>query len=588
MGRRKVGQHARGSEVITLSSFAMKRLIIRLLIVVGIAANACFCGIQAQTAPGKYWVRFTDKSNSPYSLSRPEEFLSSKCIERRDRLSLGFDELDLPVNQTYIDQVLAMGPGLLHHRSKWFNAITIATEDSTWLENVRLLPFVAEVKSCPETTSSPSGFQNKFFIDEKDTRAEKMLFVCDSFPLYGMAWRQTEMINVQWLHSLGFMGEGVDVAQFDAGWNRADQLPAFERLRNEGRIKMTRDFVFPDNANVYTYNSHGTSVLSIMAAWLPGELVGAAPEANYYLFRTEDPFSEFPVETDNWVVAAELCDSLGIDIINSSLGYSLFDDPGYDFSYADMNGATVHCSIAAAIAARKGILVVNSAGNSGDDPWRFITAPSDAEGILCVGAADAQENHAWFSSYGPSADGRVKPDVSAMGAATAYAAQDSTIRTGNGTSFSSPIIAGASACLYQAFPNASSVLLRDAIVRSASAYASPTDSLGNGIADYYKAWQLMQGPTSVEGDFSASVYPNPCTQSMRVILDDAKSCNVQYAIYDAMGRRCFLSAGLIAVDGHGTFSIDNAVEALPAGNYTLHIFWELRNSMVSFTKFTSP
>jgi len=566
----------------------MKRLIIRLLIVVGIAANACFCGIQAQTAPGKYWVRFTDKSNSPYSLSRPEEFLSSKCIERRDRLSLGFDELDLPVNQTYIDQVLSMGPGLLHHRSKWFNAITIATEDSTWLENVRLLPFVAEVKSCPETTSSPSGFQNKFFIDEKDTRAEKMLFVCDSFPLYGMAWRQTEMINLQWLHSLGFMGEGVDVAQFDAGWSRTDLLPAFERLRNEGRIKMTRDFVFPDNANVYTYNSHGTSVLSIMAAWLPGEMVGAAPEANYYLFRTEDPFSEFPVETDNWVVAAELCDSLGIDIINSSLGYSLFDDPGYDFSYADMNGATVHCSIAAAIAARKGILVVNSAGNSGDDPWRYLTAPSDADGILAVGAVGPQEQHAWFSSYGPSADGRVKPDVSAMGAATAYAAQDSTIRTGNGTSFSSPLIAAASACLYQAFPNASSMLLRDAIVRSASAYASPTDSLGNGIADYYKAWQLMQGPTSVEGDFSASVYPNPCTQAMRVILDDAKSCNVQYAIYDAMGRRCFLSAGLVAVDGHGTFTIDNAVQALPAGNYTLHIFWELRNSMVSFTKFTSP
>ena len=542
----------------------------------------------AQTAPGKYWVRFTDKDNSPYSLSRPEEFLSWKCIERRERQSLGFDELDLPVNQTYIDQVLAMGPGLLHHRSKWFNAITIATEDSIWLENVRLLPFVAEVKGSPETTSSPSGFRNKFFMEENDTRAEKMLFVCDSFPLYGLAWRQTEMLNLQWLHSLGFMGEGVDVAQFDAGWSRTDQLPAFERLRNEGRIKMTRDFVFPDNANVYTYNSHGTSVLSIMAAWLPGEMVGAAPEANYYLFRTEDPFSEFPVETDNWVVAAELCDSLGIDIINSSLGYSLFDDPAYDYSYIDMNGATVHCSIAAAIAARKGILVVNSAGNSGDDPWRYLTAPSDAEGILCVGAADAQENHAWFSSYGPSADGRVKPDVSAMGAATAYAAQDSTIRTGNGTSFSSPLIAAASACLYQAFPNASSVLLRDAIVRSASAYVAPTDSLGNGIADYYKAWQLLQGPTAVEGDFSVSVYPNPCTQSMRVILDDAKSCNVQYAIYDAMGRRCFISAGLIAVDGHGTFSIDNAVEALTAGNYTLHIFWELRNSMVSFTKFTSP
>jgi len=562
------------------------RLFISLLIV------AC-CLLQAQqamaqTAPGKYWVRFTDKDNSPYSLSRPEEFLSWKCIERRDRLSLGFDELDLPVNQTYIDQVLAMGPGLLHHKSKWFNAITIATEDSTWLENVRLLPFVAEVKSCPVTTSSPSGFQNKFLIEESDTRAEKMLFVCDSFPLYGMAWRQTEMLNLQWLHSLGFMGEGVDVAQFDAGWSRTDQLPAFERLRNEGRIKMTRDFVFPDNANVYTYNSHGTSVLSIMAAWLPGEMVGAAPEANYYLFRTEDPFSEFPVETDNWVVAAELCDSLGIDIINSSLGYSLFDDPAYDYSYADMNGATVHCSIAAAIAARKGILVVNSAGNSGDDPWRYLTAPSDADGILAVGAVSPQEQHAWFSSYGPAADGRVKPDVVAMGNATAYAAQDSTIRTGNGTSFSSPLIAAASACLYQYAPYVSSAYLRDAIISSSSTYGTPTDSLGRGIPDYFRAWKTLQGDVLVVGDFGAWAYPNPCSKNLQVTLDDAKSCGVQYSIYDSMGRRCFESAGLIFTDGRGTFNLDQAVASIPAGRYTLHIHWELRNSFVSFTKINTP
>ncbi len=562
------------------------RLFISLLIV------AC-CLLQAQqamaqTAPGKYWVRFTDKNDSPYSLSRPEEFLSWKCIERRDRLSLGFDELDLPVNQIYIDQVLAMGPGLLHHRSKWFNAITIATEDSTWLENVRLLPFVAEVKSCPASSGIASGFHNKFFKEENDVPAEKMLFVCDSFPLYGLAWRQTEMLNLQWLHSLGFMGEGVDVAQFDAGWSRTDQLPAFERLRNEGRIKMTRDFVFPDNANVYTYNSHGTSVLSIMAAWLPGEMVGAAPEANYYLFRTEDPFSEFPVETDNWVVAAELCDSLGIDIINSSLGYSLFDDPAYDYSYADMNGATVHCSIAAAIAARKGILVVNSAGNSGDDPWRYLTAPSDADGILAVGAVGPQEQHAWFSSYGPSADGRVKPDVVAMGNATAYAAQDSTIRTGNGTSFSSPLIAAASACLYQYAPHVSSSYLRDAIISSSSTYRSPTDSLGRGIPDYYRAWKIVQGDVPVVGDFGAWAYPNPCAQTLRITLDDAKSCNVELAIYDAMGRRVVTSGGVLMTDGHGTFSMDEIVSKLPAGRYTVHVHWELRNSFVSFTKISTP
>lgn len=540
----------------------------------------------AQTAPGKYRIRFIDKADSPYSLSRPEEFLSEKSIERRIRLGIGFDELDLPVNQTYIEQVLALGPGILHHKSRWFNSITVITEDSTWLEEVRLLPFVAEVRSIP--TGLQSEFRDKLISDEDLPGTERMSILCDTFPLYGKAWRQTEMLNAHWLHSLGYMGAGVDVAQFDAGWSRTDILPAFERLRSEGRIKMTRDFVWSDNPNVYTYNSHGTSVLSIMAAWLPGEMVGAAPEANYYLFRTEDPFSEFPVETDNWAVAAELCDSIGIDIINSSLGYSLFDDVSYDFSYDDMNGGNVRCSIAAAIAARKGILVVNSAGNSGDDPWRYLTAPSDAEGILAVGAADSQENHAWFSSYGPSADGRVKPDVSAMGAATAYAAQDSTIRTGNGTSFSSPLIAAATACLYQAFPSSSGAQLRDAVIRSASAYTAPTDSLGYGIPDFYKAWQRLQGGSIEQGDFGATAYPNPCNGQLRVTLDDAKSCGLTYSIYDAVGRRVDSSAGVVIADGHGTFALDSIVSKLPAGYYTLHIQWELRNSFVSFQKMTNP
>ncbi|MFM7729035.1 MAG: S8 family serine peptidase, partial [Flavobacteriales bacterium] len=329
------------------------------------------CSLLSQTAPGKYWIRFTDKDNSAYSLSRPQEFLSAKCIDRRIAQGIGFDELDLPVNQPYIDQVLAMGPGILHHRSKWFNAITVMTEDSTWLEEVRQLPFVAEVRAA--RVGGQTVFKDKWSVEENEVRSSTEELPCDSFPEYGRAWRQTEMLNVQWLHNLGYRGAGVDIAQFDAGWSRTDILPVFERLRSEGRIKMTRDFVWSDNPNIYTYNSHGTSVLSIMAGWLPGEMVGAAPEANYYLFRTEDPFSEFPVETDNWVVAAELCDSLGIDIINSSLGYSLFDDSAYDFTYDEMNGATIHNSIAAGIAARKGMLVVNSAGNSGDDPWRYLT-----------------------------------------------------------------------------------------------------------------------------------------------------------------------------------------------------------------------
>ncbi len=586
MGRWKVGEYTCRSQVV-LYSYAMRQCLLYRLFIL---CMCCICSFAShgQTAPGKYWVRFTDKNNSPFSISRPQEFLSWKCIHRRDRLSLGFDERDLPVNQAYIDEVLSLGPGLLHHKSKWFNAITIATEDTVWLDAVRQLPFVAEVKACVVSQHQSGYFPDKYAIENRTERAQFNNIACDSFPLYGLASRQIEMLNLQWLHSLGFQGAGIDIAQMDAGWSRADQLPVFERLRDEGRIKMTRDFVFPENPNVYTYNSHGTSVLSIMTGWLPGELVGAAPEANYYLFRTEDPFSEFPVETDNWVAAAELCDSLGIDIINSSLGYSEFDDPAYNFTYADMNGQVVHCSIAAAIAASKGILVVNSAGNSGDDPWHYLTAPSDADGILCVGAVDANGHHAWFSSYGPASDGRVKPDVSAMGRLTAYATQDSSVSVGNGTSFSSPMIAAASACLYQAFPNASPQALRDAIIRSASMYNAPSDSLGYGIPNYYRAWQLLRGDVPEVGDFGASAFPNPCSNSLRVTLDDAKSCEVEYAIYDALGRRVYASSGMVITDGHGTFSLDDAAAKLPGGHYTLHVHWELRNSIVSFTKISTP
>ncbi len=581
---REIGKYTRSSEVTELSSFTMNgcKKVLALTVWV-LAVNAALI---AQTAPGKYWIRFTDKNDSPYSLSRPEEFLSQKSIDRRLRFGIGFDELDIPVNQHYINEVLSMGPGILHHKSKWFNAITIITEDSLWLDQVRLLPFVAEVKS--GRAEAATSFIDKFQIEDVALRSTVEGQACDSLLMYGMAWRQTDMLNVQWLHNMGYLGNGIDIAQFDAGWNRTDILPAFEHLRNEGRIKMVKDFVWSDNPNVYTYNSHGTSVLSIMAAWLPGEMVGAAPEANYYLFRTEDPFSEFPVETDNWAVAAELCDSIGIDIINSSLGYSLFDDATYDFTYGDMNGSTVHCSIAAAIAARKGIIVVNSAGNSGDDPWRYLTAPSDAEGILGVGAVDAESNHAWFSSYGPSADGRVKPDVSAMGAATAYAAQDSTIRTGNGTSFSSPLIAASVACLYQAIENASPWKIREAVIQSASTYNAPTDSLGHGIPDFQSAWFKLQGPMPAQGDFLASVYPNPCNQSMRLILRDAKSCAVRYSVYDAMGRRCSENQGSAVTDESGVILLDSIVSKLPAGSYTLHIQWELRNSFVSFSKITTP
>lgn len=541
----------------------------------------------SQTAPGKYWVQFTDKNNSPYSINQPSAFLSEKCIERREWLDLGFDERDIPVNETYINQVLALGNCTLHNKSKWFNAITIATEDSALVDLIEAFPFVSQVKSVGSYVVSDGPVDVDKFYAEKELKSLQQDELCCDYSEYGPSLRQIEMLNGHLIHQLGYTGKGVDVALFDAGWGGTDQLPAFSKLRDEGRIIMTRDFVYHES--VFNRSTHGTFVLSTMAGIIADSLIGTAPDANYYLFRTEDPLSEYPVEEDNWVAAAEFADSLGIDVINSSLGYSTFDDELLNHSYADMDGNTTRCSIAADIAASKGILVVNSAGNSGNNPWHYLTAPSDADSILCVGAVDKDLNHAFFSGYGPSSDGDVKPDVVTMGLATVYAALDSTIATGNGTSFSSPILAGMVACLVQAFPKKLNMDVIEAVRESASQYSTPDDSLGYGVPDFLKAWLLLaNSEDQLTGDFEMLLYPNPCVDQMTMFLHDAKWCNVAYEIYDASGHRVFDGYGIAGDGAAGFVHLDDAIRNLSPGNYVLHAGYAGRHSIAHFQKCNKP
>ena len=537
----------------------------------------------SQTAPGKYWIRFSDKYNSIYSLSNPSVFLSEESIKRREKFSIPYDERDLPVNENYIDQVIQTCNCSIHNKSKWFNAVTISTDDTTVLEALAALPFVIELRM----VHTFSNEQDQFL--EKDNRSIDSITdtfdsdACLGYEQYGPSFRQISMLNGHLLHSLGYTGAGIDIAQFDAGWSETNKLPAFEKLRNEGKIKMTRDFVY-GNA-VYDLSTHGTYVLSTMAGDIKDSLIGTAPDANYYLFRTEDPQSEHLVEEDNWVAAAELCDSLGIDIINSSLGYSEFQFSDNNHTYSDMDGNTTRCSIAADIAVEKGILVVNSAGNSGNNAWRYITAPSDGDSVLCVGAVDENTHHAFFSSYGPSSDGDVKPDVVTMGLATVFAALDSTISTGNGTSFSSPIMAGMAACLMQAFPEKNNMEILHAIRESAHRYNTPTDSLGYGIPDLLKAYFLLGGSQQKTfGDFEAIVFPNPCIDNLNVIMLNALHCNVSYEIYDASGHRIYANTGITQFENTAVLKIDNIIGQLSSGNYTLHLGRAGEHSVVHFQK----
>jgi hypothetical protein len=303
------------------------------------------------------------------------------------------------------------------------------------------------------------------------------------------------------------------------------------------------------------------------------------------LFRTENPLSEYVAEEDNWVAGAEVADSLGVDIINSSLGYSEFNDSTQNHTYSDMDGNTTRCSIAADMAAARGILVVNSAGNSGDDPWRYITAPSDGDLVLAVGAVSADSSHAWFSSFGPSADGDVKPNVCTMGRLASYAALDSTIRQGNGTSFSAPVMAGMAACLWQAFPWASASEIKEAIEQSAHLRSAPNDSLGYGIPNMWKAFMYLRNDAvEAKGELNARVFPNPCGDFLSLTLEAADAGNAKVDIYDVQGRHVLARQELMGIAEKQYYQSSIPVAALSAGQYFLKVTANGKESVVQFQK----
>lgn len=518
----------------------------------------------AQSSYNTYFIQFKDKANSPYSLTNPSAFLSDNAIERRIRTGIGFDSLDIPVNANYIQQVTQIGNSQVLLKSKWFNSITVELIDTSiavsWKQQVESLPCVNQVKSLPSIPLE------KISIHRGTQSIEGT--ITDEF--YGPSFRQTEMLNGHKLHNLGLNGEGMDIAVFDGGFLFANVLPALSHLFEEGRIIETHDFLHYNSPDVYDAATHGTMVLSHMAGIMKDSLFGTAVSANYYLFQTEDVSREVRLEEDTWIQAAEWADSIGIDVINSSLGYSIFDEDYMNYTTADMNGATTRISQAAEICALKGTLVVNSAGNSGDDPWHVITAPSDAEHVLCIGAVDANGVHASFSGYHPPGLNDVKPNVVAMGKQTVFAASDGTIATGNGTSFSSPIIAGMAATLWQAFPSATNMDIFNAIEESASLYSSPNDSMGYGIPDFWKAFiSLSDEIYEQPSEHSVLVFPQPSAGEIEVRIEGyyPDSQNYNY-LFDSTGRQVSLGLGMWDYNYSEPWAIFHLnLNHLPSGKY---------------------
>lgn len=532
-----------------------------------VLALLCVCNLSisyGQTAPNHYWIHFAAKdapqTDYPFSIDRPHEFLAEPALERRDRFNILITEEDLPVNPFYIETVTAIDGVELIHQSRWFNAITVQVSDSNVLQTIQALPFVAETRQVQRLRAEP---------DHPAVQAEKTLNAFDTAH-YGRAYSQISQLNGHLLHAAGFRGEGMQIAVIDAGFNQVFALEALSTARDDGRLLSAFDYVDND-ASIDHSSNHGTHVLTTMAANWPGQLVGTAPAATYHLFRTEAVAFEYVIEEDYWIAAAEQADQMGIDLINSSLGYSEFDDSTQNYLTSEMNGEVSRISRAATIAASKGMLVVTSAGNRGASDWRIITAPGDARDILTVGAVDSLGVHAFFSSFGPTADGRIKPDVMAQGRASSFVSVDGNLTRGNGTSFSSPILCGLAACLWQAHPNRSAAEIRQAIIESAHLYLAPNDSMGYGIPNFWTAHQRLRGRYDRTAD--ALVYPNPARDMVYVEWQtegSLLSCP-KWQLFTATGQ--LLAQGELNAVGDRALGNFGLPAGCTSGTYVLELTW---------------
>lgn len=435
------------------------------------------CTLQASAQKTyKYRINLRDKAATTYSLNDPQAYLSQRALERRMKQALPIDSTDLPVCKSYTDAIVNKGAELVT-QSKWNNTVVIQLSDTSLIDRIATLPFVAAARRVWTSPDSipPRNPGRKKEVTNKVTKEENY---------YGDAYRQIAIHRGDSLHAAGFRGEGMQIAVIDAGFYNADEISIFKKMKLLG----TRDFVNP-HSDIYAENYHGMKVLSCLAANKPHVLVGTAPEASYWLLRSEDEDTEQPVEEDYWAAALEFADSVGVDVVNTSLGYYEFDDKTMSYRYRDLDGHASLMSHSASLAADKGLLVVCSAGNSGRGAWKKITPPGDAKNVLTVGAVNRDLVNADFSSVGNTTDGRIKPDVMAVGVFSAVTGNDGTVSHANGTSFASPTLCGLVACFWQACPWLTAKQVIKAIQQAGDRKDYPDNIFGYGIPDIWKAYQ---------------------------------------------------------------------------------------------------
>lgn len=471
------------------------------------------------------WVYFIDKPNAANYLANPLSMLSQRSLDRRTAQGIPLDNLDVPIAQTYIDQVTAATGITVKAKSKWLNALHIRGTQAN-IQALTNLSFVSSVKFANQ------ALNNRTINNNSEHIVSKTMDVTENFN-YGTSANQIQMLNGHLLHQQNFTGVGKIIAVLDSGFQNVNTATPFQRLFTNNLILGGYNYV-NQSTNVYALHNHGTMVLSCMGGFVDGQLVGTAPDAQYYLFVTEDVASENPVEESYWVEAAEEADRLGVDVITSSLGYFGYDNPNYSHTYSEMTGNQAFASRGANIAFSKGIVVVASAGNSGATSDPYVGVPAEATNVLAIGAVKPDETYATFSSIGPSFDGRVKPDVMAQGQAAVVSNTIGAIVTANGTSFSGPIMAGMITSFWSAVPSLKATQVVQFVKQSADRYTAPTNLFGYGIPDFQLALTNALGNEIFDND-QVVLYPNPVQDSVTIHLPSNQN-EAQLYFYNSLGQ----------------------------------------------------
>lgn len=485
------------------------------------------------------------------------------------------DSTDLPVNPAFLDSIRKAGAIVLNS-SRWMNQALIQTTDPAVLQRIRALPFVAGDGRMSARMDAPVPEKRaEKFVSENEEALPVQPRTTNTPLNYGNSYPQIHIHEGEFLHGKGLRGENMLIAVLDAGFQGYKTNPVFDSLRLQNRILMEWDFI-NNEASVNEDHPHGMQCLSTLAANRPGVMVGSAPYAQYLLFRTENSAKEYPYEEQAWLVAAEKADSAGADMISSSLGYLDFDDPAFNYSYPQRNGNTSLITRAADMAAAKGILVMNSAGNNGNltNDNKFVSCPGDADSILTVGAINISGQIAGFSSWGPAYGGKIRPNAVSVGQNTVIANSAGNAVSGNGTSFANPNLAGMVACLWQAFPDCSNMEIIRAVEQSADRNNAPHERYGYGVPNFKKAWELLtqekdkKNYQQILGKNNIKAYPVPFDDELKIAFQAQADGNLQLRLVDLTGKQIETRQLSVQKDLYYTVVFRGLLK-LPAGVYYL-------------------